>query len=117
MNSGHPFTEKSLRLLLDIFVRETEEKQWIIPLNPDNIKIHFCDPWETHIPTLCTKTIKLEAEKNAQDLFPCYIKELWHIKQKREHRWKYWFYRLFYSDKVDVPANEKAELAANWLYD
>lgn len=112
---GTSLKEKRLRLILDEYRVSTNEGGWITPLNPDNISILFTDtPLTTQ--SICGNKIILNKNIEAKYLFPCYIKELWHIKQKREHRWKYWFYKIFMPNKINDSANEKEELAKNWLY-
>ena len=109
--------EKRLRLILDQYRRVTSAGEWITPLNPDNIKISFFDGLFSIKSFVLGNTIYLNKLKEAEDLFPCYIKELWHIKQKRQQRWKYWVYLLFNYNQIDEPAQEQYTLARNWLYE
>lgn len=111
-----PYTESMLRCTLDQYRTTTAEGDWITLLNPDNIKLEFISTKKPSYLGLGTNLIYLNQTMRAKELFPYYIKALWHVKQKREYRWKYWLYKVFCPSKVNKPADEKAELAANWLY-
>jgi hypothetical protein len=107
--------EQMLKVILQDYCNNTNEGTWIIPLNPDNIRLEFL-PIKRSFSNATNKYIGLPQDIEARDLFPCYIKELWHIKQKREHRWKYWFYKVFKPSKINDSADEKELLAKNWQY-
>lgn len=107
--------EKRLRLILDDYKDTTVAGNWIIPLNPDNIKIEFTDMGNNLAKFSGTHTIYLNSNYEVSYLFPCYIRELWYIKQRREHRWRYWFYKLFTPQKINKTATEQATLASNWI--
>lgn len=112
---GTVLKEKRLRLLLDEYRLNTIEGDWITPLNPDNIKIVFVNMTKSDVLSLSARTIYLNGAIDSTYLFPCYIRELWYIKQRRECGWKYWIYKIFAPSKIEEPAKEKAELAQNWL--
>jgi hypothetical protein len=107
--------EKRLRSGLDTYCRDTNEGEWITPLNPDNIPISFFSQKDGKCSQLLGEVIYLNDCYEAKQLFPCYIKELWHIKQKREQRWKYWLYRIFAPRKINNVATEKEILARHWM--
>lgn len=111
-----PYTESLLRCTLDQYRTTTSEGSWITSLNPDNIQLEFISMRKQLSVGFGTHLIYFNRTTQAKELFPYYIKALWHIKQKREYRWKYWLYKVFYPSRVNSPADEKAELAANWLY-
>lgn len=108
------FSEKYLRLLLDVY-RNTPQGEWITPLNPDNITIHFYK-FRKRKSDSTRNSICLNKTYSLKELFPCYVRELWYIKERRACYWRYWLSKLFrlknFVDKADV-----AMLNANhWLY-
>jgi hypothetical protein len=109
------FKEKRLRLLLDEYRNTTAAGEWITPLNPDNIKIEFQDLGNFLGMSEGKKKIILNERYESKELFPFLIYKLWHIKQKRKSLLKYWFYKVFNSWKIYLPAREKEAIAEDWL--
>ena len=107
--------EQRLKVILQDYCNNTDEGTWIIPLNPDNIRLEFL-PIKRSFSNATKKYIGLPQDIEARDLFPSYVKELWHIKQKREHRWKYWFYKIFCPSKINDSADERELLSRHWQY-
>jgi hypothetical protein len=108
------FKEKRLRLYLDEYRLNTVAGEWITPLNPDNIEIEFADLGELKS-MLRGKRIFFNLKYEAKDLFPQYVKELWHLKQKRERPIKFLFYKIFNPWNIYIPAKEKEAIAYKWL--
>ena len=116
MKNINAHKENLLKYTLDVYRKTTIAGDWLTPLNPDNISIEFFRAALHQDSQIVGNTIYLNARHDTKYLFPFYVKELWHIKQKRENRWKYWIYKIFMPWRVNRPAMEQAELAANWLY-
>lgn len=107
--------ERRLRLLLKHFCEETQEGEWITPLNPSNIQLDFTDLYKNDESMLFCDVIYLDPDHEAKHLFPYLVKELYLIKQKREHRFEYFVNRIFGIGSIMDKANEKQETAFNWI--
>ncbi len=107
--------EKRLRALLKEFCKETAEGDWIIPLNPTNIEFEFTDLYRNDESMLFGDVIYFDPDHEAKHLFPYLVKELWLIKQKREHRLRYWLCRILNLQKIYQEAEEKETIAYEWL--
>ena len=108
--------EKMLRLMLDEFIKETQEGAWLWDLNPDNVPIEFWDLKKYAIGMSVGKKIILNSRYEPVELFSTLIHELWHLKQRRENPVSYWIFKIpFFRYKIEDSAEEKEEIAENWL--
>lgn len=107
--------ENRLRLLLKHFCDETAEGEWIAPLNPSNIEIDFTDLYKNDESMLFGDVVYLDPDHEATHLFPYYVKELYLIKQKREHRFEYFINQIFGIGSIMDKAEEKKSIATEWM--
>lgn len=108
--------EKMLRLMLDEFIKETQEGAWLWELNPDNVTIEFWDLGNYAIGMSVGSKIVLNSKYQSVELFSTLIHELWYLKQRREAPVRYWIFKMpFFRHKIENSAEEKEEIAENWL--
>jgi hypothetical protein len=108
--------EKMLRLMLDEFLKETQEGAWLWDLNPDNVKIEFEDLRDWAIGMSVGSKIVLNSNYQSVELFSTLIHELWHLKQRRDNPVSYWIFKIpFFRHKIEDSAEEKEAIAEDWL--
>ncbi len=108
--------EKMLRLWLDEFLKDTQEGAWLLELNPDNVKIVFNDLGDWAYGMSVFDKIVLNSRYQAFELFSTLVHELWHLKQRRDSPIRYWIFKMpFFRHKIENSAEEKEQIAENWL--
>jgi hypothetical protein len=105
------FKGRLVRLSADSYAK-TSEGCWIIPLNPDNIEIYFESMSDKRFARSYKRTITLNSNKEANILFPYYIRELRRMKYKRELGLKYYTQYFKIRRELDKCVAE----VTHWMY-